>query len=116
MAAGIETTVVYRATKALGGYNHAAMLDYHNSSLFLSWKNSPRDEDSPGQRIMHAASTDGRTWTRTDGTNILFPGMNDTSSNTTLGRFAKLFGGPTVVLNGKRYATFGCVGRCVRLC
>ena len=44
--------------------------------FFLSWKNAPRDEDSPGQRVLYSQSADGRAWTRTDGTNILFPNMS----------------------------------------
>ena len=40
-----------------------------------------------------------RKWTRTDGKNILFPNMS------TAAHPAALFAGPTVVLNGRRYAT-----------
>lgn len=89
----------WQATLELGAYNHAAMLDYHNSTFFLTWKNSPVDEDTPGQRILFSYSVDGEGWPVTDGTNVLFPNMS-TSANP-----AALFGGPTAILNGKRYAT-----------
>ena len=72
-----HAAVVYHATAAIGAYNHAAMLDYSVAGgFFLSWKNAPRDEDSPGQRVLYSQSADGRAWTRTDGTNILFPNMS----------------------------------------
>jgi hypothetical protein len=35
--------------------------------LQASWKNSPQDEDQPGQRIMYSQSLDGVSWTPTDG-------------------------------------------------
>ena len=69
LAAGLSTTTVLRATAELGAYNHGAMMDYHFGNLFLAWKNSPRDEDSPGQRILFAQSATGVTWTKTDGRN-----------------------------------------------
>jgi hypothetical protein len=40
------------------------------------WKNSPRDEDQPGQRVLFSSTTDGVTWTPTDGTNVAFPNMS----------------------------------------
>ena len=110
-AKGRTTTVVYRATEEIGGYNHAAMIDYHDGNLFLTWKNGPRDEDSPAQRVLYAFSADGAKWTETDGRNVLFP--RATVQNLTgneAGIAAKsvprtLFAGPTVVLNGRRYAS-----------
>eukprot|EP01045_Picozoa_sp_COSAG04_P014258 COSAG04_NODE_1056_length_8541_cov_4.364369_4_plen_112_part_00 len=69
LAEGLSTTTVYRATPGLGAYNHGAMMDYHFGNLFLAWKNSPRDEDSPGQRILYSQSPNGVTWTKTDGRN-----------------------------------------------
>eukprot|EP01043_Picozoa_sp_COSAG02_P087855 COSAG02_NODE_25061_length_670_cov_0.499124_1_plen_172_part_00 len=69
LADGLSTTTVYRATADLGAYNHGAMMDYHFGNFFLTWKNAPRDEDSPGQRILYSQSADGVDWTRTDGRN-----------------------------------------------
>ena len=81
-------------------YNHAAMMDWHNGSMFLTWKNSPVDEDTPGQRVLYSQSHDGVAWTPTDGvSNVLFPNMSSTTKP------AALFGGPTAILNGKRYAS-----------
>jgi hypothetical protein len=105
MANSTETTVVYRGTRALGAYNHAAMIDFHGGNFMLTWKNSPLNEDSPGQRVLYSFSSDGKTWTRTDGTNVLFPGVNDSQSSTAFGKRAPLFGGPTVLLRGRRYAS-----------
>eukprot|EP01147_Barroeca_monosierra_P000224 gene224-3603_t len=91
--------VAYHAVPEIGMYNHAAMMDYHNGTFFLSWKNSPLHEDEPGQRILYASSYDGLNWTKTDGNNILFPNMSTNSLP------VALFAGPTVILNGKRYAS-----------
>lgn len=97
-------TLVYNATPAIGTYNHAAMITFgaeiQDKPLFtLSWKNSPVNEDSPGQRILVSQSYDGITWTPTDGsTNILFPNMS-TNSNP-----AALFAEPFLYLNGHLYA------------
>ena len=75
--AEVSFSTVYRATREIGAYNHAAMIDARNGSLFLAWKNSPVDEDTPGQRVLFAQSTDGDTWTPTDGkTNVLFPNVS----------------------------------------
>ena len=49
--------------------------------------------------LQYSQSVDGRNWTKTDGTNIMFPNM------TTAATPAALFGGPTAILNGRRYAT-----------
>jgi hypothetical protein len=109
MAAGLVTTTVYRATEAIGMYNHAAMMDYHEGNFLLTWKNSPRDEDTPGQRILFSQSADGVVWTATDGTNYeLFPNMSSASKPAWCNaehHCSALFGGPTVILNGHRYAS-----------
>ena len=40
------------------------MIDEHEGRLFAWWKNSPKDEDQPGeQRIMSSQSADGVSWT-----------------------------------------------------
>ncbi|EGD75335.1 hypothetical protein PTSG_06984 [Salpingoeca rosetta] len=90
---------IYHATPEIGMYNHAAMIDFFDSNFFVSWKNSPLHEDTPGQRILYSQSTDGLSWTPTDGRNVLFPNMSSNSNP------AALFAGPTVILNGRRYAT-----------
>ncbi|KAA0158338.1 hypothetical protein FNF31_05023 [Cafeteria roenbergensis] len=96
---GFEATRVYKATPALGTYNHAAMILLHDDQLLVTWKNGVRDEDSPGQRVMYSQSTDGVTWTPSDGSNIMFPNMS-TAANP-----AHLFAGPPIVLNGRVYAS-----------
>ena len=110
-----EATVVYRATEAVGTYNHAAMLDYDASlgGFLLTFNNAPRDEGEPGTRVLYSQSADGRVWTRSDGRNVLFPNM------TTAGTPAALCGGPTIVLNGRRYASAspcGCYAQATQFC
>ena len=100
-AAAYNATLVYDATPAIGSYNHAVMLDWHDGNFLLTWKNSPRDEDTPGQRVLYAQSADGVRWTPTTtgaDVGVLFPNM------TSAARPAALFGAPTVVLHGSRYA------------
>ena len=99
-----SASMVYRATSAVGTYNHAAMLTYGGEAgdapLFtLSWKNSPRDEDSPGQRVLYSQSADGEHWTPTDGTNELFPNISSSRAP------AALFAGPFAWLSGRLYAS-----------
>jgi hypothetical protein len=95
----MRASEVYHATKDVGAYNHAVMMDFNDGNFLLTWKNSPLNEDSPGQRILFSQSVDGTSWTKSDGTNVMFPNM--TSSTTP----AALFGAPTVMLHGRRYAS-----------
>jgi hypothetical protein len=95
---GFEPTRVYKATPELGGYNHAAMMLFYQGQMLLTWKNSPRNEDQAGQRVLYSQSLNGVDWTPTDGTNIMFPNVS-TNSNP-----AHLFAEPPVVLNGHMYA------------
>jgi hypothetical protein len=83
----------------LGTYNHASMIDYHNDTFFVAWKNGPLSEDKSGQRILFTQSIDGITWTKVDGSeaNILFPNM------TTSDQQAALFVGPPIHINGRQY-------------
>mmetsp|Transcript_28547 Transcript_28547/g.71542 ORF Transcript_28547/g.71542 Transcript_28547/m.71542 type:complete len:482 (+) Transcript_28547:123-1568(+) len=89
---------VYRAAAEHGTYNHAAMIDFHDGFFLVTWKNAPRDEEQPGQRVLYATSDDGIFWTPTDGTNVLFPNVSTTAQP------AHLFAAPSVVLEGRRYA------------
>eukprot|EP01116_Phalansterium_solitarium_P000090 TRINITY_DN10058_c0_g1_i2.p1 TRINITY_DN10058_c0_g1~~TRINITY_DN10058_c0_g1_i2.p1 ORF type:complete len:419 (-),score=100.75 TRINITY_DN10058_c0_g1_i2:31-1287(-) len=98
---------VYNATPEIGTYNHAAMLDFHNGTFLLTWKNSPRDEDSPGQRVLYSQSVDGVNWTPTDGKNILFPNVS-TDANP-----AALFAEPALHINGRRYAAASPIQFCL---
>ena len=89
----ITQVEVYHAIPDVGTYNHAAMISYlpNDRRIFLTWKNSPVDEDSPGQRVLYAQTFDGKTWTPdSDGTNVVFPNIS-TSSNP-----AALFAEPTL--------------------
>jgi hypothetical protein len=95
----VTHTEVYHATKENGAYNHGVMIDWHDGNFLLTWKNSPINEDSPGQRVLFSQSLDGATWTKTDGKNVMFPSVSSTANP------AALFAGPTAIINGKRYAT-----------
>lgn len=88
---------VFHADSVIGSYNHAGMLSYHQGWFLLAWKNSLRDEDSPGQRILYSQSDDGLHWTKTDGNNVLFPNMSTT--NNPVAQFV----GPSLVVNGRLY-------------
>ena len=60
----VASVEVYHADLTVGAYNHAVMLDWHQGTFLLTWKNSHRDEDAPGQRILFAQSADGFNWTK----------------------------------------------------
>lgn len=87
---------VYYGSLEAGYYNHAAMWHYHDSIFTLSWKNAPRTEDTPGQRVLYSQSIDGYHWTNAS---VLFPNMS--TSKVGVAQFA----GPYAVLNGRLYAT-----------
>jgi hypothetical protein len=101
---GASAALVYRATSDIGSYNHAAMLTYGGEAgdapfFTLSWKNSPKDEDEPGQRILYSQSANGSVWTPTDGTNVLFPNISSARDP------AALFAGPFAWVSGRLYAS-----------
>jgi hypothetical protein len=94
---GTKWARIYHAEPEFGTYNHACMIDNFNGSFIAYWKNSPRDEDQPGQRVLWSYSSDGQQWTPTDGTNVLFPNMS-TSSNYNVALFAE----PALHINGRQ--------------
>lgn len=79
-----------------GWYNHGAMITYYKGSIIVSWKNAPKKEDTPGQRVLYSTSSDGVHWTSAA---VLFPNMS--TSATPSAQFA----GPFAVLNGRLYAS-----------
>jgi hypothetical protein len=92
---GAKWSRIYHAEPEYGTYNHACMIDVFNGSFIAYWKNSPADEDQPGQRVLWSYSADGQQWTPTDGKNILFPNMS-TGSNFHVALFAE----PALHING----------------
>jgi hypothetical protein len=96
-AKGAKWARIYHAEPDFGTYNHACMIDAFNGSFIAYWKNSPRDEDQPGQRVLWSYSADGQQWTPTDGANILFPNMS-TASNFHVALFAE----PALHINGRQ--------------
>ena len=101
LAANVTHTRLLFATKDIGTYNMAPMIDYHDGQLLAWWKNSPTDEDQAGQKILYSQSLDGKTWT-TPGSGAwdrpLFPNMSTT------GYHAALFAEPMLHINGRHYA------------
>jgi hypothetical protein len=91
---GTKWARIYHAEPEFGTYNHACMIDAFNGSFLAYWKNSPRDEDQPGQRVLWSFSADGQQWSPTDGKNILFPNMS------TSGNLVALFAEPALHING----------------
>lgn len=92
---GANYTRLYYATPVLGTYSHAAMIDFHYGQFLSTWKNSPTDEDSPGQSVTYSQSADGITWTPAA---TLFPNVS-TNDNP-----AALFAEPALHLNSNLYA------------
>ena len=88
----------------------APMLTYHDGQFLASWKNSPVDEDQPGQRVLFSQSKDGVTWSGTNGSNILFPNMS-TGANP-----AALFAEPALYINGRTYAAASPLQFCLYPC
>lgn len=109
-AANVTHTCLYRATPDIGTYNMAPMLTYHDGQFLASWKNSPVDEDQPGQRVLFSQSKDGVTWSGTNGSNILFPNMS-TGANP-----AALFAEPALYINGRTYAAASPLQFCLYPC
>ena len=107
MVADAVNTCVYRADPSIGTYNHASMLQYHDAQFLLTWKNSPENEDTPGQRILFSQSLDGNSWTPTTGNNIMFPNMSTNSNQ------AALFANPPIVINGRLYAGASPIQMCL---
>ena len=89
---------VYHGNEVVGTYNHAVMIHYHLTLGFLlAWKNGPYSEDKNGQRILYSQSKNGLNWTKTDGTNVLFPSL------TTKKQEVAMFVGPPIHINGRLY-------------
>jgi hypothetical protein len=63
-------------------------------ALTVAWKNAPRREDTAGQRVLFAQSSDGVAYTDAK---VLFPNMS------TAAHPAAQFAGPFATLNGRLY-------------
>ena len=93
-----STSVVFFGSDENGGYNHGAMLAYHDSLLHLAWKNgvNASGEDAPGQRVRFSQSADGITWSPSA---IIFPSLSTPALP------VALFAGPFAVVKGHLYAS-----------
>eukprot|EP00041_Stephanoeca_diplocostata_P019697 m.428250 g.428250 ORF g.428250 m.428250 type:complete len:491 (+) comp21375_c0_seq4:217-1689(+) len=97
LASGAVHTQVYHASTDFGTYNHAAMIDYHNNTFLIAWKNGADSEDKDGQRILYSQSRDGTVWTPTDGRNVLFPSLSTPHQE------SAMFVGPPIHIRGRQY-------------
>ncbi len=63
----VETTMLLEPdgqTEGIGTYSHHSHIKWWKRMLVATWSNAPRDEDSPGQRVLLRRSADrGKTWT-----------------------------------------------------
>lgn len=100
---GVELVELAHASLDIGTYNHAAMIDYFDGRFLVAWKNGPTTEDKAGQRILYSQSLDGRNWTKTDGSNELFPDMTTKHGEVKGKGTAALFVGPPIHINGRQY-------------
>jgi hypothetical protein len=107
LAANVTLFNLYRATPSIGTYNMAPMLDFHDEQFLATWKNSPVNEDEPGQRILYSQSLNGYNWTGTDGTNILFPNVSTNAYQ------VALFAEPTLHIHGRFYAAASATQFCL---
>jgi hypothetical protein len=82
------------------------MIGFSDKQFLVTWKNSPRDEDQPGQRVLYSQSLDGVSWTKSDGSNIMFPNISTTANP------VALFAGPPAYVNGRTYASASPVQFC----
>ena len=100
LAANVTHAKLFFATKELGTYNMSPMLDFHHGQLLAWWKNSPKDEDQPGQRVLYSQSMDGVTWSPgpDDQPQVLFPNMSTNAHP------AALFAEPMLHISGRYYA------------
>jgi hypothetical protein len=102
-------TRLYYAVPSVGTYSHAAMIDFHYGQFLVTFKNSPRDEDQDGQRVLYTqgalnATTNAVEWT---GVGEIFPNVS-TASNP-----ARLFAGPPIHINGRLYAAASPIQYCL---
>ena len=100
LLAGAEHFRVFKATPAAGTYAHQPQLTRSGGHFHLAWDNGPFNEDSDGQRVLYAASGDGRNWSEHV---ELFPSMPAQPFAPTLGK-VHLRTLPFVSLNGRLYA------------
>jgi hypothetical protein len=102
--AGVEHFEVYHGNREEGVYSHHAQITYHNGRFFAAWSNhGAADEDGPGQRVLLAVSSDGRTWSPFV---ELFPPIdkNEPSGNRPHGSWRCLTANGWVVQDGQLYA------------
>lgn len=102
--AGVEHFEIYHGNPDEGVYSHHAQITFHNGKFFASWSNhGSEDEDAPGQRVLLAVSSDGRTWSRCM---ELFPPMDkdETPADRPNGSWRSLTANGWVTLDGELYA------------
>ena len=74
---GAEHILVYNATtkagerNPFGTYNHGPIITKYNSVYFMSWYNSPKDENLKKRSVFATSVDGGTTWSPPA---VLFPG------------------------------------------
>ena len=124
---GVEYLRLFFASKTQGTYNMSPMLSFLNGMWLASFKNSPRDEDQPGQRVLYSQSLDGIAWTDPSDASVAAPSLSGWANASqpvgvlpppaaavaprelfpnisTESHHAALFAEPTVLVNGRVYA------------
>lgn len=82
VAQNTTSVKIYNATmdweNGFGVYSHAAMLAFHGGHFLASWKNAVLSEDTPGQRILWAWSSEAQPLKYSSPT-VLFPNISNGS-------------------------------------
>lgn len=60
---GVDHFELMRVTPETGTFCHHSHILHDGDRFYATWSNHLADEDSPGQRVLFAMSTDGRKWT-----------------------------------------------------
>ncbi len=100
---GVTHNLVFAGERQAGAYNHHSKLVWHNGALHAMWSNHPHGEDGPGQRVLYATSSDGRTWSEAV---ELFPPPQEVRPSEEKGLV--LTPNNWVVADGRLYARAGC--------
>ena len=98
----VKRSVIFRATRETGGYNHHCRLIYHGGRFFSMWSNHPRGEGAPGMRVLFASSKDAYNWSDWQ---VLFPRPAPVGEYNALGLAATP--GRWLAIGGKLFATCG---------
>jgi hypothetical protein len=98
LAANATISPVYIASPAIGTFNSNPSLDFHDGQFLVTWMMKNSTTSGEGQTIMYSQSRDGKNWTATDGTNVLFPPLSIPAGP------VPVYPAPALHINGSVYA------------